>query len=141
MMAKDLRAEFKTKQFQDMLKETLGTNCANCGSNKHIHYHHIIPLINGGTNNLGNIVPLCEDCHGLAHERSSYKLLRAGKERAKTKKGYKEGRPKKYSEQELKEAMKLKSEGFSYNQITKETGISKSTLIRYNRKTRIAPTS
>ena len=140
-MAKDLRAEFKTKQFQDMLKETLGTTCINCGSNEHIHYHHIIPLINGGTNNLGNIVPLCEDCHGLAHERSSYKLLREGKRKAKTKEGYKEGRPKKYSEQELKEAMKLKSEGFSYNQITKETGISKSTLIRYNRTNKNSPTN
>ena len=98
-MNKDLRFEFKQKQFQDMLKETLGTTCVNCGSNKHIHYHHIVPLINGGTNNLRNIVPLCEDCHGLAHERASYKLLRAGKEKAKAKEGYQEGRPKKYSKQ------------------------------------------
>ena len=59
-MNKDLRVEFKTKQFQDMLKKALGTTCVNCGSNEHIHYHHIVPLINGGTNNLGNIVPLCE---------------------------------------------------------------------------------
>ena len=140
MMAKDLRAEFKTKQFQDMLKETLGTTCINCGSNEHIHYHHVVPLEMGGTNNLGNIVPLCEDCHGLAHERSSYKLLRAGKERAKAKKGYQEGRPKKYTEQELKEAMKLLTM-HSYKEVERMTGISKSTLIRYNRKTRIAPTS
>ena len=131
-MNKDLRFEFKQKQFQDMLKETLGTTCVNCGSNKHIHYHHIVPLINGGTNNLGNIVPLCEDCHGLAHERSSYKLLREGKEKAKAKEGYQEGRPKKYSKQKLDEAIGL-LKTHSYKEVEKITKISKSTLIRYKR--------
>ena len=131
-MNEDLRFEFKQKQFQDMLKETLGTTCVNCGSNKHIHYHHIVPLINGGTNNLGNIVPLCEDCHGLAHERASYKLLRAGKEKAKAKEGYQEGRPKKYSKRKLNEAMEL-LKTHSYKEVEKITKISKSTLIRYKR--------
>lgn len=131
-MNKDLRFEFKQKQFQDMLKETLGTTCVNCGSNEHIHYHHIVPLINGGTNNLENIVPLCEDCHGAAHERSSYKLLRAGKEKAKAKEGYQEGRPKKYSKRKLNEAMEL-LKTHSYKEVEKITKISKSTLIRYKR--------
>ena len=134
-MNKDLRFEFKQKQFQDMLKETLGTTCVNCGSNKHIHYHHIVPLINGGTNNLGNIVPLCEDCHGLAHERASYKLLRAGKEKAKAKGGYQEGRPKKYTEKQIKHALSLlaiNGGDKSYNEVVEITGISKSTLIRCN---------
>ena len=134
-MAKDLRVEFNAKQFQDMLKETLGTTCVNCGSNEHIHYHHIVPLINGGTNNLGNIVPLCEDCHGSAHERSSYELLRVGREKARTKKGYQEGRPKKYSKRKLNEAMEL-LKMHSYREVEKMTGISKSTLVRYKRMNR-----
>ena len=133
-MASDLRKQFNSRQFRAKLKEALGDICVNCGSNEHIHYHHIVPLECGGTNSLTNIVPLCEDCHGLAHGRDSYKLLREGRDRAKTKEGYRDGRPKKYTEQELNRAMKLKSEGLSYNQIVKETGISKSTLIRYNRK-------
>lgn len=45
---------------------------------------------------------------------------------------FKEGRPKKYSDDELDDAMKY-LERFSYNKVASMTGISKSTLIRYKR--------
>lgn len=41
--------------------------CANCGASADIEYHHIVPLANGGTNALSNIVPLCASCHQKAH--------------------------------------------------------------------------
>ena len=57
----------------------------------------------------------------------------AGKEIAKTKAGFKDGRPSKYTEYQLQNAMKL-LEDHSYTQVEKLTGISKSTLIREKRQ-------
>lgn len=55
-----------------------------------------------------------------------------GKALAKQKPGYKEGRPKKFTKQQLRLAMEL-LERYSYKEVEKMTGISKSTLVR-NRK-------
>lgn len=53
----------------------------------------------------------------------------SGKAIAKTKAGFAEGRPKKYNDYQIKNALSLLNE-FSYKQVEKMTGISKSTLIR-----------
>ena len=57
----------------------------------------------------------------------------AGKEVAKTKNGFKDGRPKKYTQTQLDMALRL-LETHSYAQVERETKISKSTLIREVRK-------
>ena len=57
----------------------------------------------------------------------------AGKEIAKTKNGFKDGRPKTYTEYQLKNAMDLLADGNSYTKVVEMTGISKSTLIREKR--------
>ncbi|MBP2632060.1 MAG: recombinase family protein [Firmicutes bacterium] len=57
----------------------------------------------------------------------------AGKAIAKTKEGFKDGRPAKYNEHQLKYAMKL-LEDHSYTEVERMTTISKSTLIRYKRQ-------
>jgi len=56
----------------------------------------------------------------------------AGKEIARTKAGYKEGRPKVYNDHQLQHAMSLLGEN-SYTKVAEMTGISKSTLIRQRR--------
>ena len=56
-----------------------------------------------------------------------------GKEIAKQRPGFKEGRPKKFSKQQLALAMQL-LETHSYSEVEKMTGISKSTLTRHKRK-------
>lgn len=55
-----------------------------------------------------------------------------GKSIAKTKDGFTEGRPKKYSKEEIDLAIELLQNN-SYTQVVEMTGISKSTLIRENR--------
>ncbi|MEA5096475.1 MAG: recombinase family protein [Sedimentibacter saalensis] len=62
----------------------------------------------------------------------------SGKAIAKTKHGFKEGRPKKYTKVQLNHAISL-LENYSYNKVAEITGISKSTLIREarNRKSLI----
>lgn len=58
----------------------------------------------------------------------------AGKEIARTKDGYIDGRPKKYNQHQLDHAMNLLAKGHSYTQVEKMTTISKSTLIRAKRQ-------
>ena len=57
----------------------------------------------------------------------------AGKEIAKQKDGFKDGRPKKFSNKQIAHALKL-LENNSYKEVEQLTGISKSTLIRAKRK-------
>ena len=52
-----------------------------------------------------------------------------GKAIARQKKGFKEGRPKKYNDDQINHALNL-TENHSYREVTRLTGISKSTLIR-----------
>ncbi len=59
-----------------------------------------------------------------------------GKAIAKTKEGFKEGRPKEYTPVQIKHALSLlivNGGEYSYNQVAEITGISKSTLIRANK--------
>ena len=56
-----------------------------------------------------------------------------GKEIAKQKPNFREGRPRKFSQQQINLAMNLLKTN-SYSEVEKMTGISKSTLTRYKRK-------
>ncbi len=60
-----------------------------------------------------------------------------GKAIAKTKEGFKEGRPKKYTEKQLNNALSMLTVNGgdkSYNEVEELLGISKSTLIRENNR-------
>lgn len=57
----------------------------------------------------------------------------SGKEIAKTKPGFKDGRPPKFTEYQIENAVKLLEDN-SYNQVSTMTGISTATLIRAKRK-------
>ena len=59
------------------------------------------------------------------------------KERAKTKAGYRDGRPPKFNKKQINHAMELLQE-HTYKEVEKLTGISKSTLIRAQRETEIS---
>lgn len=58
----------------------------------------------------------------------------AGKEIARTKPDYREGRPVKYSKEQIQLAMSLLDAGNSYSKVVSMTGISKATLVRYRRR-------
>ena len=50
-------------------REILGNHCINCNSTTDIEYHHIVPLIAGGIDDIRNIVPLCRSCHFKSHSK------------------------------------------------------------------------
>ncbi|SPT64657.1 DNA-invertase hin [Aerococcus viridans] len=56
-----------------------------------------------------------------------------GKEIARNNPNFKDGRPIKYSKQQIQHALSLLNT-YSYNQVQEMTGISKSTLWRYKKK-------
>ena len=58
---------------------------------------------------------------------------REGKEIARKKSGYHEGRPPKFSPEQRAHAVSLLEEGYSYRQIYRMTGVSVSTLVRIKR--------
>ena len=65
----------------------------------------------------------------------SVERTQEGKAIAKAKAGFKEGRPKKYTDKQINHALSLLSINGgdkSYNDVVEITGISKSTLIRFN---------
>lgn len=76
---KKLRIQFSDSCFRVNMKNICGNTCSNCGSDEYIEYHHIVPLKNGGTNLLTNIVPLCEKCHRNAHNRIFSDHSKAGR--------------------------------------------------------------
>lgn len=60
----------------------------------------------------------------------------AGKEIAKTREDFKDGRPKKYSKEQIAHAVEL-LENYSYKKVESMTGISKSTLQRAKRNIKV----
>ena len=45
--------------------------CKLCNKKtEYIELHHIIPKSRGGTNDPNNLIELCSECHGLAHDVS-----------------------------------------------------------------------
>ena len=68
----------------------------------------------------------------------------SGKEIAKQKEGYKEGRPKAYTPKQLDNALSMLTVNggkHSYNEVAELVGISKSTLIRENNKRKLIKSS
>ena len=59
------------KDYKDYIIKQQGNKCLLC-NNKIEHYHHIYYKSNNGSNTTNNFVGLCEDCHILVHNNSSY---------------------------------------------------------------------
>ena len=115
--------------FEDKLLEP----CVNCGR-KSEQLHHIVPLIEGGTNKRSNVIQVCVDCHGKIHGRDFIKMRKLaleGKKRAKaTNPNYKEGRPRKFDPKKIEEVLDFIELGHSFKEAAEIYGISKTTLIR-----------
>ena len=60
-------------EFRQQIIEQCGSVCVNCGSDRDVEYHHIVPLSNGGSIRAGNVVALCSICHLKAHGKLKYR--------------------------------------------------------------------
>lgn len=52
-----------SKEFREEAIRFHGNRCLNCGDDKRIEWHHIVPLEIGGNDIPSNTVPLCRSCH------------------------------------------------------------------------------
>ena len=77
-----LRQEFESPAFRDKRKKEFGNTCCNCGSKEKMEYHHVVPLKMGGTNNLTNIKPVCQECHCKAHNKIFRRTWNNGRPKA-----------------------------------------------------------
>jgi hypothetical protein len=63
------------------------TYCVACGEKEELHHHHLLPRSKGGTDEEGNIITLCIECHGIMHDTSwsnnHAQLVREGIDKAK----------------------------------------------------------
>ena len=104
----------------------------NKGVNIHILNMGLIENTPMGKLIVTNLLAFAEFERSMIIERTQ-----SGKEVAKTKPDFKEGRPKKYTEKQLDNALSMLTVNggkYSYNQVAELLGISKSTLIREVKK-------
>jgi hypothetical protein len=52
-------------QIKNQVKQKFGFKCVKCGADNDITIDHIIPLADGGTNDLSNLQTLCVHCNRL----------------------------------------------------------------------------
>ena len=82
MTYEQLRTEFTNPNFRKQIIDIVGSICVNCETSDNIEYHHIVPLKNGGTNKLTNIVPICKQCHCKAHNKIHRDTTKGGRPKA-----------------------------------------------------------
>ena len=58
--------------------------CQRCGRFIGLEVHHKIPLANGGTDELDNLIVLCSVCHYDQHLANRSELIRTGVEKARS---------------------------------------------------------
>ena len=66
-LASFLPGHHKAWILRDLVIDYLGGLCIYCGSNKHLHLHHSLPIYAGGTNTMGNLELVCGSCHRNLH--------------------------------------------------------------------------
>lgn len=67
-----------TVEEESRLKDAVGGKCENpnCGKNYGLQVHHIIPIEQGGSNQLSNLIVLCVECHHFADDNREFSKTR-----------------------------------------------------------------
>ena len=58
------------KYVKRKISECWNYQCAICGRNDYLEFHHLIPVSEGGTDDYDNIILLCACCHAAVHGRT-----------------------------------------------------------------------
>lgn len=56
-------------KIRDQVLDRDGRQCKNCGAKRNLVVHHVVPITSRGTNDLGNLLTLCRQCHRAAHDQ------------------------------------------------------------------------
>lgn len=61
--------EMINKYTKRKIEECWNYQCAVCGRNDYLEFHHLIPKAEGGSDDYDNIILLCSGCHAAVHGR------------------------------------------------------------------------
>ena len=118
-------------------KQIVGTKCCNCGSEKDLQYHHIVPTELGGNDILSNMCCVCGECHHKIHFGKSKNidhgyLIREGIKKSSKKSGRKHGQLDKMTN-ELKADIEayLNDKNIKHIDLMRKHNISRNTLKKY----------
>lgn len=104
--------------------------CVNClGEAEHLH--HVVPKVYGGTDNPGNLVWLCINCHTIVHDGkklSDRAMQQVGIQKARAEGKFKGRVPTAMRKSD--EVKQLHSEGMKPNAIAETVGISRASVYR-----------
>ena len=66
-------------RWSSWVKRRAGYRCQKCGvsgDRVKLETHHIIPVSEGGSTSVGNLICLCERCHSMLHPRMLTRYIR-----------------------------------------------------------------
>ena len=70
------RRQFKQNRLIVLVLD--GQKCRECGSTDRLHVHHVKEKSKGGTNDINNLITLCNDCHKEKHKGENvYNIMNA----------------------------------------------------------------
>lgn len=67
---KAVRSRIDSRDWEEQARNARAERCAVCGGREHLHTHHIIPVMAGGTNEEWNLITLCASCHPTVESRT-----------------------------------------------------------------------
>ena len=108
--------------------------CVLCGTTEKLHHHHVIPKVQGGTNDEDNFITLCFDHHAMIHSISPTRfnnmqvLAQIGRKNAMAR-GVKMGAKPKHEHLYPKITEMYCKEWKGYGTISKEFGLPKTTVV------------
>lgn len=60
--------KYEYVQIRPLVLERDNHTCQKCGSKGYLEVNHIIPKSKGGTNDMSNLITLCDLCHAEEHK-------------------------------------------------------------------------
>ena len=80
-MISQLRREQTTLSWREKVFKEKGKFCPYCGSKENLEIHHIMEITKGGTNDLFNLIVVCQICHAKIHNKHKRDYSKNGRPR------------------------------------------------------------
>ncbi len=81
--------KYISKKLRDRVRAKYSGRCAYCGQTpRAIHVDHIVPVNQGGGDEIENLAPACQSCNGFKHDFTMDQFRRELQEQANKAKRY-----------------------------------------------------
>jgi hypothetical protein len=80
----ELRQEQTTPKWRSAVFKHKGKKCAVCEAKEDLEIHHVLPLVKGGTNDMSNLLVVCQEHHKQLHGKIHKRTANNGRKRITT---------------------------------------------------------